>query len=191
MQIHDEKAENEQEKLYFSSCYISKRYQEIVFSVMRVEFVDQLCEREPVVALDLEVSPALVGSVVKAILAESNQRNASDNPSLSKRLSDISQGKIFYSRNDYAAHQIGQYAKQDNIGKAYYDTPAYQASKAKTIKDFNKYYLNFSVQATDEVVFIIATFNERNPIQFSQQVPLKMANEELGALFLGFSRLCM
>ncbi len=47
MRNHEEPKGNEQETLYFSSCYISKQFQEIIFSIMRVEFVDQLCEREP------------------------------------------------------------------------------------------------------------------------------------------------
>jgi hypothetical protein len=191
MQAGEAETKHEQEIRYYASCYVSRQHGEIIFSIMQVEFIDQLCKHEPVVALDLKTSPDVIGLALKAILAESNKMSTKDNPFLSATLSDISQGKIFYSRNDYAAHQIGEYAKQDNLGKAYYDTPAYQASKAKIINDFNKYYLNFSIQATDEVIFIIATFNEWNPIQFSQQVPLRIANEELGALFLGFSRLCM
>src|SRR6266511_3028740 len=176
--------------LYFSSCYISKQFQEIIFFIMRVEFIDQLCEHEPVVALGLDTSPQVVGLTVKAILAESNKRSAKDNPLLSTTLPDISQGKIFYSRSDYAKHQIGKYAKQDNIGKAYYDTPGYQASKATIIKDFTRHYLPFSLRATDKMVFINVVFNEWNPIQFSKQVSLNMKDEELGTLFLGFSRLC-
>ena len=191
MQIHEELAENEQEVLYFSSCYISKQFQEIIFSIMRVEFIDQLCEREPVVVLGLDTSPPVVGLAVKAILAESNKRSAKDNPFLSTTLSDISQGRIFYSRNDYATHQIGEYVKQDNIGKAYYDTPGYQASKATIIKEFNRHYLHFSVQATDKTIFANVYFNEWNPIQFSKQVSLDMKDDELGVLFLGFSRLCI
>ena len=191
MHANEAEAKHEQEIRYYASCYVSRQQAEIIFSIMQVEFVDQLCEREPVVVFDLATSPEIVGLALKAILAESNKKNAKDNPLLRATLSDISQGKIIYSRNDYAANQIGEYAKQDNIGKAYYDTPAYQASKAKIINDFNKYYLNFFIQVTDDVIFIIATFNEWNPIQFSQQVPLNMGNEELGALFLGFSRLCM
>jgi len=191
MQTHEAETTNKQGISYFASCYISKKYEEIIFSIMQVEFVDQLCEREPVVALGLETSPIVVGLAVKAILAESNKKSAKDNPILSATLSDILQGKIFYSRNDYASHQIGNYAKQDNIGKAYYDTPGYQASKSTTIKDFNRYYLNFSVRATDKIVFVNVSFNEWNPISFSKQVPLDMKNEELGVLFLGFARLCI
>ena len=191
MQPPKEKTKNEQETIYYSSCYISKQFQEIIFSIIRVEFVDQLCEREPVVALGLDASPPIVGLTVKAILAESNRRSAKDNPFLSATISDISQGKVFYGRNDYTTHQIGKYVKQDNIGKAYYDTPGYQASKATIIKDFNRYYLRFSVQATDKTILANVSFNEWNPIQFAKQVPLDMKNEELGALFLGFSRLCI
>lgn len=190
MQTHEEPTGNEEEVLYFSSCYISKQFQEIIFSIMRVEFLEQLCECEPVVALGLDTSPLIVGSTVKAILVESNKRSAKDNPILSTTLSDISQGKIFYSRSDYAKHQIGKYAKQDNIGKAYYDTPGYQASKATKIKDFNRHYLPFSLRATNKMLFINVVFNEWNPIQFSKQVFLNMKDEELGVLFLGFSRLC-
>jgi hypothetical protein len=191
MQNHEAEIKNEQEISYFASCYISKKYAEILFSVMRVEFVDQLCEREPVIALSLETSPIVVGLAVKAILAESNKKSAKDNPLLSATLSDILQGKIFYSRKDYASHEIGNYAKQDNIGKVYYDTPGYQASKATIIKDFNRYYLNFSVRATHKTIFVNVSFNEWNPIQFSKQVPLDMKNEDLGVLFLGFARLCI
>ena len=191
MQTHEAGIKSEQEISYFASCYISNKYGEIIFSIMRVEFVDQLCEREPVVALGLETSPIVVGLAVKAILAESNKKSAKDNPILSATLSDILQGRIFYSRNDYTSHQIGNYAKQDNIGKAYYDTPGYQASKATIIKDFNRHYLNFSVRATDKIIFVNVSFNEWNPIQFSKQVPLNIENEELGVLFLGFSKLCI
>ena len=191
MQTHEEKTNNEQEPLYFSSCYISKQYQEIIFSIMQVEFVDQLCEREPVIALGLEANPSVVGLTVKAILAASNERSAKDNPLFSTSLSDISQGKIFYNRSEYATYQIGQYAKQDNIGKAYYNTPGYQASKATMINDFNKHYLRFLVQATNQTIFATVSFNEWNPIQFSKQVLLSIENDELGVLFLGFAKLCV
>jgi hypothetical protein len=191
MQTHEADIKNEEEILYFASCYISKEYGELIFSIMRVEFVDQLCDREPTVALGLETPPIVVGLAVKAILAESNKKSSKDNPLLSTTLSDISQGKIFYSRNDYATHQIGKYAKQDKIGKAYYDTPGYQGSKATMINDFNRNYLHFLVQATDKIIFATVSFNEWNPIQFSKQVPLHIENEELGVLFLGFSKLCI
>jgi len=191
MQTQEEKTKNERETLYFSSCYISKQYQEIILSVRQIEFVDQLCEREPVIALELDTPPTVIGLTVKAILAESNRRSAKDNPLLPKRLSDISQGKVFYERSDYATFQIGKYVKQDNIGKAYYDTPGYQASKATIINDFNKHYLHFLVEATDKIILATVSFNEWNPIQFSKQVPLSIENEELGVLFLGFSRLCI
>ena len=191
MRAGEAETKHEQEIRYYASCYVSKQHGEIIFSIMQVEFVDQLCEREPVVVLDLATSPEVVGLALKAILAESNKKSAKDNPILSATLSDISQGKIFYNRNDYATHQIGKYAKQDNIGTAYYDTPGYQASKATVIKDFNRHYLHFSVQATDRVIFVNVSFNEWNPIQFSKQVPLDMKNVELGVLFLGFARLCI
>ena len=191
MQNREELTGNKQETVYFSSCYISKQFQEIIFSIMRVEFVDQLCEREPVIALGLDTSPLVIGSTVKAILAESNKGSAKDNPLLSTTLSGIAQGAVFYTRNDYEKHQIGKYVKQDNIGKAYYDTPGYQASKATTIKDFNRHYLPFSLRATDKTLFINVVFNECNPIQFSKQVSLNMKDDELGALFLGFSKLCI
>lgn len=189
MQNHEESTNNEQKDKYFSSCYISTQFQEIIFTIMQVEFVDQLCEREPVIVLGLDTSPQVVGLTVKAILAESNKENAIDNPLLSTNLSDISQGEIFYSRNDYATYQIGKYAKQDKIGKAYYDMPGYQASKSINPQEFYRHYLNFSIRATDNVISINLDFNEWNPIQFSKQVSLEMKNEELGALFLGFSSL--
>lgn len=192
MQTSKETRENDQETRYFSSCYISKKYQEIIFSIMQVEFIDQLCEHEPVVALGLETSPTIVGLAVKAILAESNKNSAKSNPLLSATLSDLSQGKIFYSQNDYATHQSGDYAKRDNIGKGYYGPPGYQASKATLIKDFGRHYINFTLRATDKMILAILSFNEWNPIRFAkQQVPLDLKNEELGVLFLGFSRLCI
>ena len=191
MQTHEEGLKNKPEPLYFSACYVSKRYREIVLSIMRVEFVDQLCEREPVITLGLETSPRVVGLAVKAILVESNKRSAKDNPWLSTILSDLSSGKIFYNRADYAPYQLSITGKQTRIGETYLDTPGFQASKAQTINDFNKYFLQFLVQATNEAIFIMASFSEWNPIQYSKQVPLSLENEELGAVFLGFSKLCI
>lgn len=192
MQTTEETRENDRETRYFSSCYISKKYQEIIFSIMQVEVIDQLCEHEPVVALGLETSPTIVGLAVKAILAESNKNSAKSNPLLSATLSDLTEGKIFYSRDDYATHQSGDYAKRDKIGKVYYDMPGYQASKATLIKDFDKHYIKFSLRATDKMILATLSFNEWNPIWFAnQQVPLDLKNEELGVLFLGFSRLCI
>jgi len=101
MQTHEAETTNKQGISYFASCYISKKYEEIIFSIMQVEFVDQLCEREPVVALGLETSPIVVGLAVKAILAESNKKSAKDNPILSATLSDILQGKIFSDSNGF------------------------------------------------------------------------------------------
>lgn len=182
MQSDAEQTISEQEPLYFASCYISKQYREIIFSVMRVEFVDQLCEHEPVIAFGLDAHPNIVGLAVKAILAESNQKSAKANPLLSTRLANIPQGKIFYDRSDYTAHQTG---------RVYYDRPGYQASSATILHDFSKHYLHFLVQATDETILATLSFNEWNPLQYSERVPLGMDDEGLGALFLGFSRLCI
>ena len=191
MQASEAEAKYEQEIRYYASCYVSKQHAEVIFSIMQVEFVDQLCEREPVAVFDLATSPEIVGLALKAILAESNKQSAKNNSLLSATLSDISQGKIFYNRKDYATHQVRDYPKQDNIGKVYHDAPGYQASKATIMKEFNRHYLQFLVRATDKILFAKVSFNEWNPIQFSKQVPLDIKNEELGALFLGFSRLCI
>lgn len=191
MRVYDESTNRKPEPSYFAACYASKRFQEIIFSVRRVEFADQLCEREPVIVLALETTPRIVGLTVMAILAESNKQSAKDNPWLLASLSDISQGRVFYNRNEYATFQIGEYSKRDNIGKGYYDTPGYQASHATIINDFNQHYSHLLVEATDKTILVSAPWSKRNPIQFSEEIPLSAKNEEIGVLFLGFSRFCI
>src|SRR5687768_6761019 len=112
MQTGEAETKHEQEIRYYASCYISKQHGEIIFSIMQVEFIDQLCEREPVVALDLETSPEVVGLALKATLAESNTRDAENNPLFAYRLSDILQARIFYNRSDYAKDQLLIHDKQ-------------------------------------------------------------------------------
>lgn len=191
MQADEAEGKYEQKIRYSASCYVSKQYREIIFSIMQVEFVDQLCEHEPVVALDIETSAEVVGSTCKAILADSNVNNAANNPLLNNKLSDILQGRIFLTRNDYAKNQLLVHEKQTHFGNVYYDTPGYQSSRAQTIKDFDKYYLHFGVDATDETIFIRTFFNEWNPVHLSKEVPLNIDNEALGVLLLGFSKVCL
>lgn len=182
---------NAQEICYYASCYVSKQYREIIFSIMQVEFVDQLCEREPVVALDIETSPEVVGSTCKTILVDSNANTAVKNPLLKNKLSNIPQGRIFLTRNDYAKNKLLVHNKQTHFGNVYYDTPGYQSSRASTIKDFDKYYLHFSIEATDGTIFIRTFFNDWNPVHLSKEVPLNIDNEALGVLLLSFSKVCL
>jgi len=191
MQVGEEETKHEQEIHYYASCYISRQYQEIIFSIMQVEFVDQLFEREPVLALDLETSTEVVGLALKIILAESNPKEAVNNPLLKNKLSDNLQARIFYTRNDYQNNQLLFHNKQTHFDNAYINTPAYQCSKVQTINDFGRYYLHFRIDATNETIFIFTVFNEWNPVHLTKQVPLNIDNEVLGALLIGFSRACL
>ena len=191
MQASEATTKREQEIRYYASGYVSKQHGEIIFSVMQVEFMDQLCEREPVLALDLEASPDVVGLALKAVLADSNINEATNNPSLTNRLSDISEARIFYTRSDYARNQFIHHDKQTHFSNTYYDRPAYQASKAQTINDFSKYYLHLRIEATSAEIFMSTVFNEWNPVHLAKQVPLNIENEVLGTILLGFSKACL
>jgi hypothetical protein len=135
-------------------------YGEIIFSIMKIEFIDQLIEHEPVLTIDLESAPDVIGLALKAILAVSNPKEEGNNPFFRHQLSDIVQDRIFYTRNDYAKNQLRIHGKQTRVGNAYINTPAYQASKAQNITDFGRYYLHFRIEATDNMIFMGAVFNE-------------------------------
>ena len=191
MPISKAETKHEQEIRYYASYYISKQYREIIFSVMQVEFVDQLFEREPVLALDLETPPEIVGLALRAILAESNLKEAVNNPLLKNNLSDILHARIFYTQNDFAKILLLIPDKQTRSGNTFINLPAYQSSRAPTLNNFGRYYLHFRIEATDETIFMRSVFNEWNPIHLSKQVSLNINNEILGALLIGFSRACL
>ncbi len=185
MQTND--ASSEDQDLYYACCYISKKYQEIIFVTVWLEFLDQLCEHEPVIVMPLNASPTVLGLTAKTILALSNTNQAKGNHLFPTQISDIPPGKIFFKQMDYPKGN----KKQRKRGTTYYDMPGYQASLVETINEFEKHYLAFSMRATNTKLEIFSVFNEWNPIKLSKQLPLSSDNDILGALFLDYAKHCL